>query len=297
MSKIFATIGLIGRQGMKDVSDTLIAVFDYLQSHHYEVLVEEETTHCFKNRQLTSAKRDQLAQKVDLLIVVGGDGSLINAAHSAVKHNTPVLGVNRGRLGFLTDIHPQDLEKKIGEVLSGNYQEEKRFLLNATITVQLDKQQAGIALNEVVLTPGNVARMIEFSIMIDDQFVCAQQADGLIVATPTGSTAYALSGGGPILYPQLEAIVLVPMFPHTLSARPIVVSAKSRIVIHVDTHSMAAPWLSCDGQERISVPVGANISIQKNAKSLRLIHPLDYNYFETLRSKLHWHKHNHSPFN
>jgi NAD+ kinase len=160
--------------------------------------------------------------------------------------------------------------------------------------MQLDKQQAGIALNEVVLMPGNVARMIEFSIMIDDQFVCAQQADGLIVATPTGSTAYALSGGGPILYPQLEAIVLVPMFPHTLSARPIVVSSKSRIVIHVDTHSTAAPWLSCDGQERISVPIGANISIQKNAKSLKLIHPLDYNYFETLRTKLHWHKHNHT---
>src|SRR5436190_23849347 len=293
MSKIFTTIGLIGRQGMKDVSDTLIAVLDYLQSHQYEVVVEEETAHCFKNRQFTSCKRDQLAYKVDLLIVVGGDGSLINAAHSVVKHNTPVLGVNRGRLGFLTDIHPQDLEKKIGEVLSGNYQEEKRFLLNATITMQIDKKQhAGIALNEVVLMPGNVARMIEFSIIIDDQFVCAQQADGLIVATPTGSTAYALSGGGPILYPQLDAIVLVPMFPHTLSARPIVVSAKSRIVIHVDTHSTAAPWLSCDSQERISVPVGANICIQKNAKTLKLIHPLDYNYFETLRSKLHWHKHN-----
>lgn len=294
MRKIFTTIGLIGRQGMKDVSDTLMAIVDYLQSHHYEVLVEEEITHCFKTRKLTSGTRDQLAQRADLLIVVGGDGSLINAAHSAVKHNTPVLGVNRGRLGFLTDIHPQDLEKKISEVLRGNYQEENRFLLHATIATQLEKQQqtSGVALNEVVLMPGNVARMIEFSIMIDDQFVCVQQADGLIVATPTGSTAYALSGGGPILYPQLEAIVLVPMFPHTLSARPIVVSSKSHIVIHIDTHSTAAPWLSCDGQERMSVPIGANISIKKNTKPLRLIHPLDYNYFETLRSKLHWHKHN-----
>lgn len=295
MSKNFTTIGLIGRQGMKDVSDTLIAVLDYLQSNGYTVLVEEETAHCFNNRQFTSCLRDQLAQQVDLLIVVGGDGSLINAAHSAVKYNTPVLGVNRGRLGFLTDIHPKDLEKKIGEVLNGDYQEEKRFLLNATIAMQRDKQEAGIALNEVVLMPGNVARMIEFSIMIDEQFVCAQQADGLIVATPTGSTAYALSGGGPIVYPQLEAIVLVPMFPHTLSARPIVVSANSRIVIHIDTHSTAAPWLSSDGQERISVPIGASIHIQKNAKALRLIHPLDYNYFETLRTKLHWHKNNHTP--
>jgi NAD+ kinase len=294
MSKKFTTIGLIGRQGMQAVSDTLTAVLDYLQVRGLEVLVEEETAVSLKRQQFTCCARDELAQKVDLLIVVGGDGSLINAAHSAVEHNTPVLGVNRGRLGFLTDIHPQDLEKKIGEVLNGDYQEEQRFLLNTTIALQRDKLEAGIALNEVVLMPGNVARMIEFSITIDDQFVCAQQADGLIVATPTGSTAYALSGGGPILYPQLDAVVLVPMFPHTLSARPIVVSAKSHIVIHIDAHSTVAPWLSCDGQARISVPIGANISIQKNTKVLRLIHPLDYNYFETLRTKLHWHKHNHN---
>lgn len=294
MSKKFTTIGLIGRQGMQAVSDTLTAVLDYLLARGLEVLVEEETARSLKTQQFTSCAREQLAQKVDLLIVVGGDGSLINAAHSAVEHNTPVLGVNRGRLGFLTDIHPQDLEKKIGEVLNGDYQEERRFLLKTTIALQLDKLEAGIALNEVVLMPGNVARMIEFSITVDDQFVCAQQADGLIVATPTGSTAYALSGGGPILYPQLDAIVLVPMFPHTLSARPIVVSAKSHIVIHIDAHTTATPWLSCDGQARISVPIGANISIQKNTKALRLIHPLDYNYFETLRTKLHWHKHNHN---
>lgn len=294
MAKNFTTIGLIGRQGMKDVSDTLTAVLDYLQAHKFKVFVEEETAKSLKKSQLTSYPREKLAQKVDLLIVVGGDGSLINAAHSAVKHSTPVLGVNRGRLGFLTDIHPQDLEKKIGEVLNGDYQEEKRFLLSTTIALHSDKQEAGIALNEVVLMPGNVARMIEFSIIIDDQFVCAQQADGLIVATPTGSTAYALSGGGPILYPQLDAIVLVPMFPHTLSARPIVVSAKSRIVIHVDTYSTSSPWLSCDGQTRISVPIGANITIRKHAKTLSLIHPLDYNYFETLRTKLHWHKHNYN---
>ncbi|MES2998308.1 MAG: NAD(+) kinase [Pseudomonadota bacterium] len=295
MSKSFTTIGLIGRQGMRDVSDTLIAVLDYLQSTGFTVLVEEETAKSLKNRPCDRFSRAQLQRgKIDLMIVVGGDGSLINAAHSVVENDIPVLGINRGRLGFLTDIRPQDLEKKIGDVLEGHYQEEKRFLLNATITLQGDKVQSGIALNEVVLMPGNVARMIEFSITIDDQFVCVQQADGLIVATPTGSTAYALSGGGPILQPQLDAIVLVPMFPHTLSARPIVVNAKSHIVIHIDTSSLAPPCLSCDGQARISVPIDADISIQKNANALRLIHPLDYNYFETLRTKLHWNKNNHT---
>lgn len=293
MSKIFTKIGLIGRQGMRDVSDTLIAVLDYLQTKNFKVFVEEETAKVLKGRQCDYFTRGELHGKVDLLIVVGGDGSLINAAHSAVAHDIPVLGINRGRLGFLTDIRPQDLKEKIGEVLVGNYQEEERFLLNATVALQNDRVQSGIALNEVVLTLGKEARMIEFSITIDDQFVCVQQADGLIISTPTGSTAYALSGGGPILHPQLDAIVLVPMFPHTLSARPIVVSAKSHIVIHVDTNRQFPPSLSCDGQARISIPIGADISIQKNAKSLRLIHPLDYNYFETLRTKLHWNKNNH----
>lgn len=295
MSKNFTTIGLIGRQGMRDVSDTLIAVLDYLQSKDLKVLVEEETAKALQGRQCDGFSRAHLQKKqVDLLIVVGGDGSLINAAHSAVALDIPVLGINRGRLGFLTDIHPQALEKKIAEVLAGQYQEEKRFLLNATIALKGNEVQTGIALNEVVLMPGNVARMIEFSITIDDQFVCVQQADGLIVATPTGSTAYSLSGGGPILHPQLDAIVLVPMFPHTLSARPIVVSAKSHIVIHIDTYSQSPPSLSCDGRARISVPIGSDISIQKNSKPLRLIHPLDYNYFETLRTKLNWNKNNHT---
>lgn len=293
MSKKFSNIGLIGRQGMRDVSDTLIAVLDYLQAKKLQVLVEEETAKSLRGRHCACFSWSDLQEKVDLLIVVGGDGSLINTARGAAQHDIPVLGINRGRLGFLTDIHPQDLEKKIGEVLAGDYHEEKRFLLNATIELAGNKTQAGIALNEVVLMPGNVARMIEFSITIDNQFVCVQQADGLIVSTPTGSTAYALSGGGPILHPQLDAIVLVPMFPHTLSARPIVVSATSQIDIHIHTYSLSPPALSCDGQTRISVPIGANIRIQKNAKSLCLIHPQDYNYFETLRTKLHWNKNNH----
>ncbi|MDQ8038805.1 MAG: NAD(+)/NADH kinase, partial [Rickettsiella sp.] len=178
MSKKFTTIGLIGRQGMRDVSDTLIAVFDYLQAKGFSVLVAEETAKSLQGRQCHCFSRQQLAGKVDLLIVIGGDGSLINAAHSVVEYDIPVLGVNRGRLGFLTDIRPQDLEKKIGEVLAGSYEEEKRFLLKAMIASQNGEVQTGIALNEVVLMPGSLARMIEFSITIDDQFVCTQQADG-----------------------------------------------------------------------------------------------------------------------
>jgi NAD+ kinase len=296
MAKKFTRIGLIGRPGMKDVSDTLIAVIDYLQAEGFEVCVEQETAKVLSQRKLPCFTSDQLGKKVDLLIVVGGDGSLLNAAPYAVEDDIAVLGINRGRLGFLTDVRPQDLEQKIAKILAGFYQEEQRFLLNATITDTLSSipvYDAGIALNEVVLMPGNVARMIEFAISVDEQFVCVQQADGLIVATPTGSTAYALSGGGPILHPQLDAVVLVPMFPHTLSARPIVINSTSRIRIHIHADNQSPPSLSCDGKDRMIVPMGADIHIQKYAKTLRLIHPLDYNYFETLRSKLHWNRNNH----
>lgn len=295
MAKKFTRIGLVGRPGMKDVSDTLIAVVDYLQAAGFEVWVEQETAKVLSQRKLPCFTNDQLGKKVDLLIVVGGDGSLLNAAPYAVEDDIAVLGINRGRLGFLTDIRPQDLEQKIAKVLAGCYQEEQRFLLSATITDTHPPSHinAGIALNEVVLMPGNVARMIEFAISVDEQFVCVQQADGLIVATPTGSTAYALSGGGPILHPQLDAVVLVPMFPHTLSARPIVINSASRIRIHIHADNQSPPSLSCDGKDRMIVPMGADIHIQKYAKTLRLIHPLDYNYFETLRSKLHWNRNNH----
>jgi NAD+ kinase len=203
-------------------------------------------------------------------------------------HHVPVLGINRGRLGFLTDINPNEIDNKVTEVLNGHYIEEKRFLLNVRIQAAKQKQTADIALNDVVLLPGDVAHMIEFSITINDQFVCNHRADGMIVATPTGSTAYALSGGGPILHPSLDALVLVPMFPHTLSARPIVVGAASVIQIKISDTNEKPPRLSCDGQKPIELPLGAIIEIQKNPQALRLIHPTDYNYFETLRLKLQW---------
>jgi NAD+ kinase len=285
----FKTIGIIGRVRNPGVKETLKTLIDFLLGLNQAIIIETETAESLDNITLPRVTREQLGSQCDLLIVVGGDGSLLSAAHAVVNNETPLLGINRGSLGFLTDIHPTEL-KKIDAILHGEYVLEKRFLLTATIDLHDQRIGQDNALNEVALIPNMVPHILEFEIYIDDKFVCSQNSDGLIVATPTGSTAYALSGGGPILHPQLDAIVLVPMFPHTLSSRPIVVEGNQRINIIVSPNNTTSPRLTCDGQAYINAPAGCNIAIHKKAQSLHLIHPLDYNYYETLRSKLHWGK-------
>ncbi len=287
MSSTFKQIGIIGRVRTAGIKETLKALTQYLVQLNQEFIVEEETAEALETCHFPTCPRDQLGLRANLIIVIGGDGSLLNAAHAIVDAGVPILGINRGSLGFLTDIHPTEL-KKIGAILEGAYLLEERFLL--TTTTYLENKNLGVkdALNEAALIPDAVPHMIEYEIYIDDQFVCSQDSDGLIVATPTGSTAYALSGGGPILHHALDAIVLVPMFPHTLSNRPIVIGGDKRIDILISTNNITSPRLTCDGQGYINVPPGSHISIQKKTQRLQLIHPLDYSYYEALRSKLHW---------
>jgi NAD+ kinase len=289
MALAFKTIGITGRLRNPAVKETLRALIEFLHGLQMDVVIESDTAESLEECSLPIIQREELGKHCDLVIVVGGDGSLINAAHAVVDDETPLLGVNRGSLGFLTDILPNQLEK-IKSILHGEYNLEKRFLLTATIEHEGKKIGNGNALNEVALIPDSTPHMIEFEIYVDDNFVCTQNSDGLIIATPTGSTAYALSGGGPILHPQMDAIVLVPMFPHTLSNRPIVVEGNRRIDIIVSPNNETSPRLTCDGQAYINTPPGSKISITKKLKHLHLIHPLDYNYYETLRSKLHWGK-------
>lgn len=283
MNTHFKNIALMGRTG-KNIADTLNAVSAFLEAQMLTVYVEEKTASMMEKTHFSLFSENDIPNIIDLMIVVGGDGSLLNAAHCALPQNIPVLGINRGRLGFLTDIHPNELTK-IGDVLAGKYRSENRFLLTVN-----SEEHLGIALNDVVLSPGE-AQLIEFDIIINNQFVCQQRADGLIISTPTGSTAYALSGGGPILHPNLNAIVLVPMFPHTLSNRPIVVDGDAKIELMIHKNNSISPFLSCDGQHRISIKPGSKITIQKHEKKLSLIHPENYNYFTTLREKLGWQSH------
>ena len=284
----FRNIGIIGRLGSSQVLDTIRRLKKFLLDRHLHVILEDTIAEVLPGHGLQTSTRKLLGEVCDLVIVVGGDGSLLGAARALARHNIPVLGINRGNLGFLTDIRPDELEEKVAEVLDGHYLVENRFLLQAEVRRHHEAIGQGDALNDVVLHPGKSTRMIEFEIYIDGQFVCSQKADGLIVATPTGSTAYALSAGGPIMHPKLDAIVIVPMYPHTLSGRPIVVDGNSELKIVVSKDMQIYPQVSCDGQNHFTCAPGDTITVSKKAQKLRLIHPLDHNYYEVCRTKLGW---------
>ncbi|GAA0562524.1 NAD(+) kinase [Halomonas salifodinae] len=284
----FKTIGLIGRLGSAQVVETLKRLIRFLHEGGYHVILEDRTATVLLDHGQQEASRSLLGEICDLVIVVGGDGSLLGAARAFCRSGTPVLGVNRGRLGFLTDISPDDLEEKVGQVLAGDYAIEERFLLDAEVYRNDTLVGGADALNDVVVHPGKAVRMIEFELFIDDQFVYSQRSDGLIIATPTGSTAYALSGGGPIVHPRIDAITLVPMFPHTLSSRPIVIDAASEIRIHIGETNEAYPHVSCDGQTRVVSKPDDVLYVRRKPQRLKLVHPPGHNYYEVCRSKLGW---------
>jgi NAD+ kinase len=288
----FKIIGLVGRQGNSEQAlYSLKRLIRYLQGAGVEVILEESTAESLPGHTLRVSSNEELGKSCDLVIVVGGDGSLLGAARSLAKYNVPLLGVNRGRLGFLTDITPEDIETKVEEVLQGKYMMESRFLLETSVMRKTALLGGGDALNDVVIHPGKFVRMIEFELYIDGQFVYSQRSDGLIISTPTGSTAYALSGGGPIMHPKLDAIVIVPMHPHTLSSRPIVIDGSSEIRILVGGHNVAYPHVTFDGQNHVVTNPGDEIYIHKKPHKLNLIHPLNHNFYETCRTKLGWGSH------
>lgn len=286
--KEFQRIGLIGRLGSKKVVDTLKQMIRFLQEKNFHVILEERISELMPGHQLQTSKKKMMGDCCDLVIVVGGDGSLLGAARALAQCDVPVLGVNRGQLGFLTDISPKDFEVKFQEILEGKYTEESRFLLKLKVIRNGEVIKEGDALNDIVLHPGKATKMIEFDLYVEGEYVYKQRSDGLIVATPTGSTAYSLSGGGPIMHPKLDAIVLVPMFPHTLSSRPIVVDASSELRLVISEENETYPTVSCDGQISISLAPGDVIQINKKVNKLKLLHPLDYNFYSTCREKLGW---------
>lgn len=274
---LFKNIGLLGKPGAALSNFVLLQeVADFLCQAGAQVFSESE---------LTAITWPQL----DLLVVVGGDGSMLNAARLAVNHAIPVVGINRGHLGFLTDICPAELKMKLGEILAGQFQREERFLLQGTLLSAGTGQATTLtALNDIVLYLGSATHLIAFTVEIDGELMCRQRADGMIITTPTGSTAYSLSAGGPILYPGLAAIALVPMLPHKLTSRPIVINANAKIVIRLEHVPSQGPLLSFDGQQSLLFSAGDELHIEQKRERLVLIHPLDYQYFATLRDKLHW---------
>lgn len=283
----FRNIGLIGRPGSDEVLQTLRHVIGFLQGRGCNVILDEDISDALAHHSLQVGDRRVLGESCDLVIVIGGDGCLLGAARALSRFGTPVVGVNRGHLGFLTDISPVDLEDRLGAILDGEYEAERRFLLDSEVRRDQHPVGSGVALNDVVFRAGNSVHMVEFELYIEGKFVYSLRSDGLIIATPTGSTAYALSGGGPIMHPKLDALVLVPMHPHTLSSRPIVVDGNSEIKF-VITGGAAPLLVSCDGQEAVRTQVGDVVYVRKRSQKLTLLHPLGHDFYEACRSKLGW---------
>ncbi|MEZ5572462.1 MAG: NAD(+) kinase [Halioglobus sp.] len=288
MQAAFRNIGLAGRSRQRGLTTVLRELLALLQARGLNVLLEENLGDVLPDSGASLASLDAIGETADLVIVVGGDGSLLGAARTLAKYHTPVVGVNRGRLGFLTDISPDEIAVQVAAVLDGNFVAENRFLLTAE--VRRDGQSIGgeDALNDVVVNSGSSAQMIEFELSINDTFVYRQRADGLIVSTPTGSTAYSLSGGGPIMHPTLNAIVLVPMFPHALSSRPIVVDGDSEIRLDVLARNRIHPPVTCDGRAIMKARPGDSVYIAKNPHHLTLLHPKGHSFYASCRDKLHW---------
>ncbi len=288
MAGSFKRIGLLGRSQRDGVGAVLIELLSLLRSREVEILLEDRLAELVDTSGLTVVTEQEIGEQAELAIVVGGDGSLLGAARTLARYDTPVLGVNRGRLGFLTDISPDELAEQIPAVLDGEFTRETRFLLEAR--VMRDGKEIGCsgALNDVVVNSGTTAQMIELELYINDTFVYRQRADGLIISTPTGSTAYSLSGGGPIMHPSLDAIVLVPMFPHALSSRPIVVDGSSEIRIDVLERNRIHPPVTCDGQVNLTARPGDSVYIAKKAHHLTLLHPLGHSFYASCRDKLRW---------
>ena len=287
MPQNFQTIGLIGKHGDVSPRETVLELGRFLLERGHRVLLEESTANRTPNHKMIAVSLDDLGAESDLAIVVGGDGTLLHTARSLADYEVPLLGINLGRLGFLADISPREMLTTLEQIFSGEFREESRFLLSAEID--------GVhytAFNDVVVHKWNIARMIEFETYIDGSFVNVQRSDGIIISTPTGSTAYALSGGGPLLHTGLNATLLVPICPHTLSNRPLVVDGDSEIEIVVcDPSENVHLRITCDGQT--SLPLrGDRVTIRKHAHPVRLIHPVNHDHFYILRTKLGWSEHN-----
>jgi len=284
----FKKIALIGKymnvSALQLMQADLADLARHLSAKNYEVWIEENTAHHAQLADYQTLAIGEIGQVADLAIVMGGDGTMLSVARSLIDADVPLVGINRGRFGFLTDLRAEDMLVEIDRILAGDSIKEPRMLLSTDVVRDNQIIYSSHALNDVVIKSG--LRLIELEIEIDGKFVYKQRSDGLIVSTPTGATAYALSAGGPILHPNLEAISLVPICPHTLSNRPIAVNSASNIVVTVVHFDEAQ--LSFDGQFQLGLEVGDKIVVRRAEKTISLLHPVEYCYFDMLRNKLNW---------
>lgn len=287
MSAPFSTVAIFGKYKDPSVGDVINALTRFLQKRGLKVVLGEATATTIADPLAEARSLVEIEREVDLGIVVGGDGTMLNVARCLADHRIPLLGVNLGRLGFLTDVPANQMTEEIGRILDGDYAQEERFLLAAEIVRKGKKVHGFRAFNDVILGKGRLSRLIEFETFVGGEFVNRVRADGIIVATPTGSTAYALSAGGPILNPTLAAIVLVPICPHTLSDRPLVVNSDQTIEISVTGQDRAA-HVTFDGQANYTLEKHDRIYVRRAQTPVTLIRPSARSHYAVLRAKLRW---------
>jgi len=280
---MFKNIGIYVKEKSGEVIDSqnLDALILSLKKHTSNVYIEETSE--YKNSSLVSLKYNDFVSKIDLIIVFGGDGTLLRAARNYLEHNIPILGINMGTVGFLTDIKIEDFESVIKDVLVGNCEIEERNLVCASFG-----NNSVYGLNEIVIHSGAYTQLMRYRLSVNEKIVYEQRSDGLIIATPTGSTAYALSAGGPIIHPGVDVWTILPMLPQSMSSRPFVISSDQIAVVNLLNGPLDEAKICADGQDDISVPYIKDITISKMKETLHLVHPKNNDFFEACREKLGW---------
>ena len=283
MRAMFREIGILVKEDLSDGIDNeaLNLMINSISNLDINLYIDKSSNN--KNENFTVLEHKEFVKKVDIVVVFGGDGTLLNAARKYLNYDIPILGINLGNVGFLTDISTDNFEKTIKEVLDGNYKIEERNLVSAKFG-----NNHLYGLNEVVIHSGAYAQLMRYRLNVNDKVVYEQRSDGLIIATPTGSTAYALSAGGPIIHPSLDVWTILPMLPQSLSSRPFVISTDEKVEMDLFDGPNENAKICVDGQDDIDIPYGEKILISKMEKTLKLVHPNDNDFFEACREKLGW---------
>ena len=283
MRAMFREIGILVKEDLSDGIDNeaLNLMINSISNLDINLYIDKSSNN--KNENFTVLEHKEFVKKVDIVVVFGGDGTLLNAARKYLNYDIPILGINMGNVGFLTDISTDNFEKTIKEVLDGNYKIEERNLVSAKFG-----NNHLYGLNEVVIHSGAYAQLMRYRLNVNNKVVYEQRSDGLIIATPTGSTAYALSAGGPIIHPSLDVWTILPMLPQSLSSRPFVISTDEKVEMDLFDGPNENAKICVDGQDDIDIPYGEKILISKMEKTLKLVHPNDNDFFEACREKLGW---------
>jgi len=288
MKSSFKTIALIGKYKSPEVAEPLLKLARFLERRKVKVLIDPLTAAQVGRARYPVRKLEALGREADLAIVIGGDGTMLNIARTLAPHDVALVGVNQGRLGFLTDISVENMIGTIGTILDGKFVTERRMLLEGRVRSGAKKTTGVLAFNDVVVSKGTQGNMVELEVRINGEFIYKQHSDGLIVATPTGSTAYAMSSGGPIVHPSLSVMAIVPVSPHTLSNRPIVVSSDA--VVDIIIRNAADPRAHFDSHTRFDLREGDRVTVRRYPHTVSLLHPAKHSYYRMLREKLNWNR-------